>query len=197
MGRKALEKSSAEDVCAVCDGTGLLLDDPCPLCGEDSADEEPPAPHGAEDAACSNQCAVETVDDLQSGAKDVCLEDEDEEDASNLDLTVDDVSTEEPAADELPQSDGVNEVVDDDVPSWRTPIPRWSCGWRSTSERSTVMDWQYLVIDRSASLNRKRHLRRDFEEKTISIRATVQNTFVHIFQDSPADEGLVRVHSAP
>jgi len=189
---KARKKRSA--LCPVCDGTRVLLDDPCPLCVDDSAAED--APDVGVDMGNPCDRSRGAPSELRGAIDNVCMQES--EGAPSLDLAIDDLSTEEPAAGDYPHSDATFEVetcMVETSQTWKTAS--WSSGWRSVSKSCSAADWQYLFFnglnDSPSSLLH--------DEEFSSVRAIFKNTFVHVVPDVPADGGrtraLTRARSVP
>lgn len=193
---KARKKRSA--LCPVCDGTRSLLDDPCPLCVEDSAGED--TPDAGVDISGSCECLGEAQSEMRGAIGDVCSQEADG--APNLYSVKGDLSTEEPAAGDYLHSDSLHSDPNFKVEScivetsqvWRTSS--WSSGWRSVSQSCNAVGWQYRLFSGTTDMRQPTSILPPKEEFSL-VRAIFKNTFVHVVPDVPSNEELTRARSAP
>jgi len=77
----SIKLKAEADLCPVCDGTGILLDDPCPLCVSD-AEDAAPAEEVLEDEEENDASEADEVEDPEHEEKALCS-DEQEVDAKD------------------------------------------------------------------------------------------------------------------
>lgn len=181
--RRAREKKLRAKLnqCPVCEGTGLLLDDPCPLCGDAEEIDAEPAIHTAMLSPDTLDVHADNQEDGHASA-----EKEERDDDKEYDPTV---TPEECEEDEVEECDEDCDEDDDDdaeesLQAFKQRLSEWSSGWRHAGRRCDA-DGSLILFERPLLI--KSNLRAGSLPKIAgALRASVRKTFVHISQDCPA-----------
>lgn len=171
--------------CPVCEGSRVLLDDPCPLCcsGSEEEGELDDLPE-VDELPSTTLSEVEeppstTLSDVEEIPAPQLMEDEADEDYEEYD------DAEEPCDD-----DEDAELQEARRVAFMDLLRTWSSGWTLTRKLQSSA--------RGNSISFERIMRSSLDDNSRSFRATVKNTFVHISQDCLVGvPSLARAHSSP
>jgi len=177
--RKARKKSCnlKLKICPVCDGTRVLLGDPCPLCVDISDDDEPP------------HTALIAEEELIVEEKDEEEEEEKEEFPRLSKAMIEKWSSGWRPIGKRCDAAGGHWVLFD------RPIKQSACTLNKHQEDMASVSTDMSTVSTEDVFS---DTNQTFEEQVSILQATVKNTFVHMLPDCPsAVQGLSRSRSLP